>query len=55
MRHVWVTPLMYVCNFWDSIKCHRMHRLTAELSKCASTACHVETCIGRVGVNRKND
>ena len=30
MRHVWGTPLMYVCNFWDSIKCHRMRRLTAD-------------------------
>ena len=30
MRHVWGTPLVYFCKFWDSIKCHRMRRLTAD-------------------------
>ena len=30
VRHVWGTLLVYVCNFWDSIKCHRMHTLTAD-------------------------
>ena len=30
VRHVWGRPLVYVCNFWDSIKCHRMHRMTAD-------------------------
>ena len=30
VRHVWGRPLVYVCNFWDSIKCHRLHRMTAD-------------------------
>ena len=53
MRHVWGTLLMYVCNFWDSTKCHRMHWVTAEWSKCVSTACLVDTFTGRVGVVKK--
>ena len=53
MKHVCGTPLLSWCNFWDTVKCHRMHRVTAELSKCVSTACYVEPCTGRVGVVRK--
>ena len=53
MRHVCGTPLLSWCNFWDTVKCHRMHRVTAELSKCVFTACLVEPCTGRVGVVRK--
>ena len=53
VRHVCGTPLLSWCNFWDTIKCHRMHMVTAELSKCVSTACLVEPCTGRVGVVRK--
>ena len=51
MKHVCGTPLLSWCNFWDTVKCHRMHRVTAELS--VSTACLVEPCTGRVGVVRK--
>ena len=53
VRHVCGTPLLSWCNFWDTVKCHRMHRVTAELSKCVSTACLVDTCLGRVGVVKK--
>ena len=53
MRHVCGTPLLSWGNFWDTVKCHRMHMVTAELSKCVSTACLVEPCAGRVGVVRK--
>ena len=41
------------CIFWDFIKCHRMHRVIAEWSKCVSTACLVEPCTGRVAEVRK--
>ena len=34
VRHVCGTPLLSWCNFWDTVKCHRMHRVTAELKKC---------------------
>ena len=53
MRHVCGTPLLSWCNFWDTVKCHRMHRVTAELSKCVSTAYLVEPFTGRVGVVKK--
>ena len=50
MKHVCGTPMLSWCIFWDTVKCHRMHWVTAELSKYVSTACFVEPCTGRVGV-----
>ena len=50
VRHVWGRPLVCFCNFWDFIKCQRMHRVTAEGFECASTACLVDRSIGRVWV-----
>ena len=47
VRHVCGTPLLSWCNFWDTVKCHIMHWVTAE---CASTACLVDTFTGRVVV-----
>ena len=53
VRHVWGRPLVCFCKFWDTIKCHRMHRVTAEWSECVSSAYLVKPCPGRVGVVRK--
>ena len=53
VRHVCGTPLLSWCNFWDTVKCHIMHWVTAEWSKCVSTGCLVEPCTGRLGVVRK--
>ena len=50
VRHVCGTPLLSWCNFWDTVKCHIMHWVTAEWSKCISTGCLVEPCTGRLGV-----
>ena len=50
MKHVCGTPMLSWCNFWDTVKCHRMLWVTAEWSKCVSTACLVDTFTGRVGV-----
>ena len=42
------------CNFWDTVKCHRMHRVTANGAHVLPLPAYlVDTCIGRVGVVRK--
>ena len=41
MRHVLGTPLVYFCNFWDTIKCHRMHKVTADVLPLHALLTHV--------------
>ena len=42
VTHVWVTPLVYFCNFWDTFKCHTMHKVTADVLPLHTLLSHVQ-------------
>ena len=42
VRHVWGTTLVYFFNFWDTIKCHRMHKVTADVLPLHAMLTHLQ-------------
>ena len=42
VQNVWGTSLVYVCNFWDTIKSHRMHKVTADILPLHALLTHLQ-------------